>query len=100
MRNKSKKWPTWYRDDKTTVSCTEKIKVMAENFDEIQQITQDAFEDGLLMLVPVVTSPSSLGDAPSESVPRSASAPSFLSSPKKLSLDFMFAGVDLPEDPR
>ena len=51
MRNKSKKWPTWYRDDKTTVSCTEKIKVMAENFDEIQQITQDAFEDGLLMEV-------------------------------------------------
>ena len=51
MRNKSKKWPTWYRDDKTTVSCTEKIKVMAENFDEIQQITQDAFEGGLLMEV-------------------------------------------------
>ena len=51
MRNKSKKWPTWYRDDKTTVSCTEKIKVMAENFDEIQQITQVAFEDGLLMEV-------------------------------------------------
>lgn len=51
MSNKKKKWPTWYRDDRTTVSCTEKIKVMSENFDEIQQITQDAFEDGLLMEV-------------------------------------------------
>jgi hypothetical protein len=33
------------------VSCTEKIKVMTENFDEIKEITQDAFEDGLLMEV-------------------------------------------------
>ncbi|NOU25316.1 MAG: hypothetical protein HOO90_07245 [Methylotenera sp.] len=44
-------WPKWLRDDKTVVSCTEKVKVMAENFDEIRQITQDAFEDGLLMEV-------------------------------------------------
>ena len=41
--------PTWIRDDKSIVACTEKIRVMKENFDEIQQITQDAFEDGLLM---------------------------------------------------
>ena len=41
----------WKRDDKTIVSCTEKIKVMGDNFDEIQQIIQDAFEDGLLMEV-------------------------------------------------
>ena len=39
------------RDDKSVVSCTEKIKVMSDNFDEIQQIVQDAFEDGLLMEV-------------------------------------------------
>lgn len=51
MGNKNKKWPTWCRDDRTSISCTEKIKVMAENFEEIQQITQDAFEDGLLMEV-------------------------------------------------
>ncbi|MEQ1768084.1 MAG: hypothetical protein ABL859_11690 [Methylotenera sp.] len=44
-------WPKWLRDDKTVVSCTEKVKVMGENFDEIRQITQDAFEDGLLMEV-------------------------------------------------
>ena len=43
--------PTWVRDDKTIVACTEKIKVMQENFDEIQQLMQDAFEDGVLMEV-------------------------------------------------
>ena len=43
--------PTWVRDDKSIVACTEKIKVMQENFEEIQQLVQDAFEDGLLMEV-------------------------------------------------
>ena len=51
MTKKNKTWPTWRRDDKSVVSCTEKIKVMSDNFDEIQQIVQDAFEDGLLMEV-------------------------------------------------
>ena len=51
MTKKNKKWLTWKHDDKTVVSCTEKIKVMEDNFDEIQQIAQDAFEDGLLMEV-------------------------------------------------
>jgi hypothetical protein len=45
------KWPKWLRDDKSVVSCTEKIKVMTENFDELKQIAQDALEDGLLMEV-------------------------------------------------
>jgi hypothetical protein len=43
--------PTWVRDDKSVVACTEKIKVMQENFEEIQQLAQDALEDGLLMEV-------------------------------------------------
>lgn len=43
--------PTWVRDDKSIVACTEKIKVMTENFEELQQLAQDAFEDGLLMEV-------------------------------------------------
>jgi hypothetical protein len=47
----SKQWPKWLRDDGSVVSCTEKVKVMVENFDEIKQIAQDAFEDGLLMEV-------------------------------------------------
>lgn len=44
-------WPKWLRDDGSVVSCTEKVKVMTENFDELRQITQDALEDGLLMEV-------------------------------------------------
>ncbi|HCU85747.1 MULTISPECIES: hypothetical protein [unclassified Methylophilus] len=44
-------WPKWVRDDGSVVSCTEKVKVMAENFDELKQIAQDAMEDGLLMEV-------------------------------------------------
>lgn len=43
--------PIWVRDDESVVSCTEKIKVMKDNFVEIAQITQDAFEDGILMEV-------------------------------------------------
>lgn len=46
-----KAWPIWVRDDKSIVSCTEKIKVMEENFDELKQMAQDALEDGLLMEV-------------------------------------------------
>ena len=48
---KNNKWPTWIRDDGSPVSCTEKIKVMSENFDEIKQAIQDALEDGILMEV-------------------------------------------------
>ena len=46
-----KSLPIWLRDDKSVVACTEKIKVMTDNFEEIQQMMQDAFEDGLLMEV-------------------------------------------------
>ncbi len=45
------KWPKWFSDDGSVVSCTEKVKVMSENFDELKQIAQDALEDGLLMEV-------------------------------------------------
>lgn len=51
MSSEHTKLPIWVRDDGSVVSCTEKVKVMKENFAEIQQITQDAFEDGLLMEV-------------------------------------------------
>ncbi len=47
-----KQKPTvWRRDDGTIVACTEKIKVMAENLNELKQVAQDALEDGLLMEV-------------------------------------------------
>jgi len=51
MKKKDNHWPIWMRDDNSIVSCTEKIKVMKENFDELKQLAQDAFEDGLLMEV-------------------------------------------------
>ncbi|MDE0926599.1 MAG: hypothetical protein OR997_05975 [Methylophilaceae bacterium] len=47
----NKPLPTWVRDDDSVIACTEKIRVMKDNFDEIIQTTQDAFEDGLLMEV-------------------------------------------------
>ncbi|HEY9104414.1 hypothetical protein [Chitinimonas sp.] len=47
----SKAWPKWLKDDGAVVSCFEKVKVMEENLNEIRQMTQDAFEDGLLMEV-------------------------------------------------
>tara|TARA_B100000795_G_C22658622_1_gene383182 strand:+ start:333 stop:557 length:225 start_codon:yes stop_codon:yes gene_type:complete len=51
MANKNKNWEKWIKDDQSVVSCTEKIKVMDENFDELEQLAQDAFEDGILMEV-------------------------------------------------
>ena len=39
---KNKNWPIWSKDDQSVVSCTEKIKVMSENFDELKQLVQDA----------------------------------------------------------
>lgn len=51
MSNATNKLPVWRRDDGSIVACTEKVRVMKENFSEIHQITQDAFEDGLLMEV-------------------------------------------------
>jgi hypothetical protein len=51
MTSTKNAWPKWRRDDKSVVSCTEKVKVMTENFDELMQLAQDALEDGLLMEV-------------------------------------------------
>jgi hypothetical protein len=41
--------PLWRKSDGSPVSCTEKVKVMNENYQELSQMLQDAFEDGLLM---------------------------------------------------
>ena len=51
MVSKTKNCEKWVKDDQSVISCTEKIKVMTENFDELKQLAQDAFEDGLLMEV-------------------------------------------------
>ena len=39
----------WKRPDGSIVACTEKIKVLRENLDELRQMAQDAFENALLM---------------------------------------------------
>jgi len=39
----------WKRPDSSVVACTEKIKVLRENLEELRQMAQDAFEDALLM---------------------------------------------------
>ena len=39
----------WPQSDGTPVSCQEKLKVLAENYDELGQMMQDAFEDAVLM---------------------------------------------------
>ncbi len=39
----------WPGADGAPVSCREKLKVLAENHAELQQIMQDAFEDAVLM---------------------------------------------------
>ncbi|WII93557.1 hypothetical protein QEO94_01565 [Kingella negevensis] len=41
--------PKWFSDNGDPISCTEKIKVMTQNMDELFQTAQDAFEDALLM---------------------------------------------------
>jgi len=39
----------WTEPDGTPISCEEKLKVLNENIDEIQQVCQDALEDAVLM---------------------------------------------------
>jgi hypothetical protein len=39
----------WRRPDGTVIACVEKIRLLNENFVELRQLAQDAFDDGLLM---------------------------------------------------
>lgn len=41
--------PRWRQRGGAAVSCLEKIKVLNDNYRELQQVAQDAFEDALLM---------------------------------------------------
>ena len=41
--------PVWRLPTGAPVSCLEKLKVLNENYGELQQLAQDAFEDALLM---------------------------------------------------
>lgn len=39
----------WPQDDGQPVSCVEKVRVLEENWQEVQEILRDAFEDAVLM---------------------------------------------------
>jgi len=39
----------WRTQDGSVLSCVEKLKVLNDNFAELEQLCQDAFEDALLM---------------------------------------------------
>ena len=49
MSDNAPKTLDWMGSDGLKVSCTEKIKVLNENYDEIQGIAAEAFEDAVLM---------------------------------------------------
>jgi hypothetical protein len=40
------KWPGL---DGSAVGCREKLRMLTENYDELSQVLQDAFEDAILM---------------------------------------------------
>jgi hypothetical protein len=40
------KWPGL---DGNAVGCREKLRMLTENYDELSQVLQDAFEDAILM---------------------------------------------------
>lgn len=46
-----KAYPIWHKPDGSVVACIEKLKVMQENLEELQQLSQDLFEDAILMEV-------------------------------------------------
>lgn len=39
----------WPGLDGNAVGCREKLKMLTENYDELSQVLQDAFEDAVLM---------------------------------------------------
>ena len=39
----------WPGLDGNSVGCREKLKMLAENYEEVSQVLQDAFEDAVLM---------------------------------------------------
>ncbi|GAN71521.1 hypothetical protein [Acetobacter syzygii] len=39
----------WPQEDGQPVSCQEKLRVLEENWQEVQQVLADAFEDAMLM---------------------------------------------------
>ncbi len=50
MDNKNKGVaPCWLRPDGTTLACTEKVRVLNENYEELRVMIKDALEDALVL---------------------------------------------------
>lgn len=49
MKMTSEAEKVWRKPDGSLVSCTEKIKVLNENYEEIKTLLQDAIDDAVLM---------------------------------------------------
>ncbi len=51
MDNNEKKfeYPRWTKPDGTPVSCTEKVMVLNENYEELRVSIKDALEDALVL---------------------------------------------------
>ena len=41
--------PCWVKPDGSPVSCTQKVKVLNENYEELREALKDALEDSLLL---------------------------------------------------
>jgi len=41
--------PRWLKPNGDPIACVEKLKVLGENLEELQQLVKDALEDALLM---------------------------------------------------
>ena len=41
--------PQWVQNDGQPVSCREKLKVLNENYHELSQVIEDAWQDALVM---------------------------------------------------
>ena len=52
----------WPGLDGNAVGCREKLKMLAENYAEVAQVLQDAFEDAVLMGVNEAAMPQILAD--------------------------------------
>lgn len=49
MNTRDKEKIIWRKPDGAPLSCTEKIKVLGQNLEELQQMMQDAMDDAVLM---------------------------------------------------
>lgn len=48
-KNKIRNFPRWEKPDGSPVSCTEKVMVLNENYEELRAVIKDALEDALVL---------------------------------------------------